>query len=41
MKIKPLFSLIPFFILLILMYVPTRGSDISEAQLPAHLFLNF
>ena len=32
MKIKPLFSLIPFFILLILMYVPALGSNISEAQ---------
>jgi len=32
MKIKPLFSLIPFFILLILMYIPALGSNISEAQ---------
>jgi tetratricopeptide (TPR) repeat protein len=30
--IKPLFSLILFFILLILMYVPALGSNISEAQ---------
>lgn len=32
MKIKPLFSLIPFFILLILMYTLALGSNISEAQ---------
>ena len=32
MKIKPFFSPIPFFMLLILMYVPALGSNISEAQ---------
>ena len=32
MKIKPLFSLIPFFILLILIYTLALGSNISEAQ---------
>ncbi len=32
MKIKPLFVLIPFFILLILVYVPAFGSNISDAQ---------
>jgi len=32
MKIKPLFSLIPLFILLILICVPALGSNISEAQ---------
>jgi len=32
MKIKPLFSIIPLFILLILMGVPALGSNISEAQ---------